>query len=137
MQELRYSTRPEPAVDDEVRSEIEQADRRFGEAIARGDAEGAARDVYTEDATILPPGAPMIRGRDNIVDFWREAALELALEKAELSTVELKSAGEFVYQIGRADLVLGGQRVQGKYTMLWRQEDGRWKWHVDCWNLDA
>lgn len=136
MQELRYASQ-ESAVDEDIRSEIEEADRRFGEAIARGDAEGAAREVYTEDAIILPPGADIVRGRDEIVAFWRDAARDLNLERADLSTVELRQAGDFVHQIGRAFLVLGGQEVQGKYTMLWKREDGRWKWHVDCWNTNS
>lgn len=137
MQELRHASRSQAAVDDNIRSEIEQADRRFGEAIARGDAEGAAREVYSEDAVILPPGADIVRGRDDIVGFWRDAASALKLERADLTTVELHRAGDFVHQIGRASLVLGGQEVHGKYTVLWKQEGGRWKWHVDCWNLNS
>lgn len=124
-------------VDSKVRSELEQADRRFCEAIGAGDIEGAARNVYTSDAVILPPGAPMISGRDAIIDFWMQAARDLALEQVELSTVELRQAGEYVHQIGRALLTVGGQQVEGKYTLLWKQEDGRWKWHVDCWNLNG
>ena len=137
MQELRSEMEYSQHTDEAVRSQIEEADRRFGEAIARGDAEGAAREVYSEDAVILPPGADIVRGRDNIIDFWRSAASELSLERADLSTVELTQAGGFVHQIGRARLVAGGQEIQGKYTMLWTQEGGRWKWHVDCWNLNS
>lgn len=136
MQELRYAS-PQSDVGEDVRSEIEQADRRFGEAIARGDAQGAAREVYTEDAVILPPGADIVRGRDSIVEFWRQAAAGMNLERADLSTVELRKAGDFVHQIGRAVLVAGGQQVEAKYTMLWKQEDGRWKWYVDCWNTNS
>lgn len=124
-------------VGSQVRSEIESADRRFCEAVGQGDVEGAARGVYTQDAVILPPGADMVRGREAIVDFWRGAAEALGVQAVELSTVELCRAGDFVHQIGRARLTLGGQQVDGKYTVLWKQEDGRWKWHVDCWNLDA
>lgn len=137
MQELRNAGSSQAAVDEDIRSEIEQADRRFGEAIARGDAEGAAREVYSEDAVILPPGADIVRGRDNIVSFWRDAARDMSLEKVELSTVELQQAGDFVHQVGRALLVAGGQEIRGKYTVLWKREDGRWKWHIDCWNTNS
>lgn len=137
MEELRYSERPAIDLDDGVRSELAEADRRFCDAVGQGDFERAARDVYTRDAIILPPGADIVRGRDDIVDFWREAAQQLGLEKVELATVELTPAGDHIHQIGRAVLTAGGQEVEGKYTVLWRQEDGRWKWHVDCWNLNA
>ena len=124
-------------VESALRARIEAADRAFCGAIGRGDVEGAARQVYTSDAIILPPGAGMVRGRDEIVRFWTDAAAALSLEQVELSTVELWRAGDFVHQVGRAVLTLGDQRVEGKYTVLWKEEDGRWKWHVDCWNLDA
>lgn len=122
---------------DQLRCEIERADRGFCEAIGNGDAEGAASNVYTADATILPPGVPIVSGRDAIVSFWRDAAKELNLQQVRLSTVELTAAGDYVHQIGRAVLTLGGAQVEGKYTMLWKQEDGQWKWHVDCWNLNS
>ena len=137
MQDLRHSKGPTTDVDSAVRSQIAEADRRFCEAVGRGDVEGAALDVYTSDAVILPPGAAMVRGREAIVGFWRDAAQALSLEQVELSSVELCRAGDYVHQVGRAVLTAGGQQVVGKYVVLWKQEDGRWKWHVDCWNLDS
>jgi ketosteroid isomerase-like protein len=38
---------------------------------ARGDA-AALAGMYTEDASLLPPGAEMIRGRAAIQAFWGE-----------------------------------------------------------------
>lgn len=137
MQELRHSHGPTTDVESAVRSEIEQADRQFCDAVGRGDVEVAAREVYTSDAVILPPGAEMVSGRDSIIQFWQDAAKALSLEEVELSTIELQRAGDFVHQIGRAVLTVGGQRAEGKYTLLWKQEGGRWKWHIDCWNLNS
>lgn len=122
-------------VSDEIRGAVAQADQRFSALIGRGDAAAAAKGVYTRDASILPPGAKMIRGRDAIVEFWR-AAVEQGLEAAELETVELRVAGEFIHQIGRALLTVQNQPVPAKYAVLWKQEDGQWKWHVDVWNTD-
>jgi ketosteroid isomerase-like protein len=28
-------------------------------------------------------------------------------------------------------------QMEVKYVVYWRQEDGRWKWHVDIWNMNA
>lgn len=137
MQELRYTYSPTSDVESAIRSQLEEADRGFCDAIGRGDVEGAARAIYTSDAVILPPGAAMVRGRDNIIQFWREAAKALSLEQVELSTVELCRVGDFVHQIGQATITAGGQRLEGKYTVLWKQEEGRWKWHVDCWNMNS
>ena len=54
----------------DVRHAIDQVNRQFVEAFNRGDAAGAVA-VYTEDATILPPGSPRVRGRDGIRQFWQ------------------------------------------------------------------
>jgi len=27
--------------------------------------------------------------------------------------------------------------LEVKYVVYWRQEDGRWKWHVDIWNPNS
>ena len=41
------------------------------------------------------------------------------------------------YEIGRATLDLGGgQQAHAKYVVIWRQEDGQWRWHVDIWNME-
>ena len=28
-------------------------------------------------------------------------------------------------------------QMDAKYVVYWRQEDGRWKWHVDIWNSNV
>jgi ketosteroid isomerase-like protein len=52
------------------------------------------------------------------------------------------SAGDGVVEIGRATLAVHPQgqsatQIEVKYVVYWRQEDGRWKWHVDIWNHNA
>jgi ketosteroid isomerase-like protein len=136
MQELRYSDTPTNNAG-EVQREIAEADRAFCEAVSSGDIQRAAENIYTSDATILPPGANRVQGRQDIIEFWKAAAEQMSLEAIDLQTVELTKAGEFLYQIGRATLTLGGQQVEGKYVVIWKQEDGHWKWHVDIWNTDS
>ena len=120
---------------EDIRRAIAEADRRFCEAFNAGNVEGAARGVYTADALILPPGGEMVRGRDSIIGFWRGAAEQMGIVRVELATVEVAQAGEFAHQVGRATLTLqGGQQVPVKYLVIWKQVDGRWKWHIDIWN---
>jgi ketosteroid isomerase-like protein len=91
--------------------------------------------VYTKDATILPPGAEMVRGREPIKEFWRQAIESMGVTSTKLGTVSAEATGESVFEIGKADLTLGnGQIVAVKYVVLWKQEDGTWKWHMDIWN---
>ena len=91
--------------------------------------------IYTAGARLLPPGAAMITGREGIRAFWQQAIAGMSLESARLSSVEAQMAGDNVFEIGRADLVMaGGQSATVKYVVLWKQEDGDWKWDVDIWN---
>jgi uncharacterized protein (TIGR02246 family) len=121
-----------------MRRGIDETNRRFEDVFNRGDAAGAAQQAYTRDARVLPPGAEMVQGRDRITEFWAAAAQQMGIQRVELSTVEVQPLGDGAYEIGRATLALaGGQQATAKYVVLWKQEDGRWRWHVDIWNMNT
>ena len=93
--------------------------------------------VYTKDARVLPPGAEVVEGRGQAKAFWEGAIKALALKSAKLTTVHAEALGDSVFEIGRAELLLGsGDMAIVKYVVLWKQEDGDWKWHVDIWNMN-
>ena len=95
----------------------------------------AIDQIYTSNARILPPGAEMIGGRDQVKAFWKEAISGLGMQSVKLTTVDMEQLGDGVLEIGRADLsVTGGQTLAIKYVVLWKQEGGSWKIHVDIWN---
>ena len=121
-----------------IRRGIDEANRRFEDAFTRGDAASVAQEVYARDARVLPPGAEMVQGRDNIAQFWAAAAQQMGVQRVQLSTVELQPLGDGAYEIGRATLTLaGGQQATAKYVVIWRQEKDRWRIHVDIWNMDT
>lgn len=121
-----------------LRRGVDETNRRFETLFNGGDPAAAAQAVYTRDARILPPGAAMIAGRDGIAQFWTGAAKQLGVSRVVLSTVDLQPLGDAAYEIGRAMLTLAnGQSAEAKYVVIWRQEDSRWRWHVDIWNMDA
>jgi ketosteroid isomerase-like protein len=125
---------------DAVRRGIDETNHRFEDGFNRGDAAGAARQFYTRDARILPPGAEIVQGRDRIAEFWAAAAAapKMGVRRVELSTLDLQPLGDWVYTIGRAMLTLaGGQRATPKYVVVWKQEDGAWRRHLDIWNTDT
>ena len=107
------------------------------EVIGKGDF-GALERVYTRDATILPPGAAMTTGREQIIAFWMQAAAELGVTAVALRTVSIESSGDTAYEIGRAEITRAkAEPIAVKYVVVWKQEDGVWKWHVDIWNPDV
>jgi ketosteroid isomerase-like protein len=93
--------------------------------------------IYTIDAHILPPGAPMVEGRESIKEFWSQAIAGMDVKTVTLATVNAEATGDSVVEIGRAELVTNsGHTVAVKYVVHWKQEDGLWKWHTDIWNLN-
>jgi uncharacterized protein (TIGR02246 family) len=120
---------------------FESVNKQFVESFARGDDAGVAA-VYREDAQLLPPGGPKIKGRGQIQAFWREA-MRSGVRAVELRTVELQIERDTAYEIGAATLHVRpeggeGSTISAKYVVVWKRGDeGDWKWAIDIWNQDA
>ena len=98
----------------------------------------ALDDVYTADARILPPGAPIISGREAIKQFWKDLIQSVNATSAVLTSVDVLPAGDGLVEIGKAVLTMEpAAQLEVKYVVFWKQEDGQWKWHVDIWNANA
>lgn len=102
----------------------------------------ALDDIYTTDARILPPGAPMISGRQAIKEFWSNLIQSANAKSAVLASEEVIATGDGVVEIGRATLTVQPQEgaaaeMTAKYVVYWREEDGKWKWHIDIWNQNS
>jgi ketosteroid isomerase-like protein len=105
------------------------------EVVMKGNLNALDR-VCTSGARILPPGAPMVEGREQIKAFWNQAINGMKVTGAKLTIMNAERVGNDVIEIGRADLsVARGGVVTVKYVVHWKQEEGAWKWHVDIWNL--
>lgn len=111
----------------------------FCSAVIGGRNIAALDEIYTENARILPPGAPMISGREAIKQFWASLIDAQNATYAVLSSIDVMPAADGVVEIGEATLTFEapGQppvQVEVKYVVYWRKENGNWKWHVDIWN---
>src|SRR5260221_12957765 len=91
-----------------VTQKMHETNRIFEEeVVGKGDF-SALDKVYTANARILPPGAPMVEGRENIKDFWRQAAAAMHVTAIKLHTVEVEHLGDTLCEIGRAELMTEG-----------------------------
>lgn len=119
----------------EVSAGMQETNDRFcREVIGQGDLSVLGR-IYTREAKVLPPGAPMIEGAEAIQEFWGQAIAGLGLTEAKLTTVSVEMCGDSAVEIGLADLtVKDGPVIKGKYIVHWKQEDGGWRWDKDIWN---
>jgi len=102
----------------------------------------ALDQIYTSDARILPPGAPMIAGRAAIKEFWSNMVQSANAKSAVLESIDVMPAGDGAVEIGRAVLTVKSEgtassQIEVKYVVYWKPEEGRWKWHVDIWNMNS
>ncbi len=123
-----------------IRETIASAIQTFADAFERGDAAAVAA-WYTKDATLLPPDNPMLKGTEAIRAFW-QGAMDTGIKEARLETLEVEERGDLAYEVGRFELTAqpqGGDstKMKGKYVVIWKQEGGGWKMHVDIWDGDA
>jgi uncharacterized protein (TIGR02246 family) len=125
---------PAPSVD-EVRNAIEAQNRAFGEAVHAGDT-AAIGALYSAEGAVLPPNGTKATGRAAVMEFWA-GALTAGIASAVLTTEEISYAGgDTATEIGSAVLSAkdGSVVEEGKYIVLWKQEDGAWRLHRDIWN---
>ncbi len=116
------------------REGIGAANAEFAAAYRCGDA-GAVAAMYTEHGQLFPPNEPIVAGRAAIERFWK-AAIDAGIKTIELKTIEVEGLGESAVEVG-AYTLRGKDGVaidQGKYLVLWKQVEGAWRLHRDCWN---
>ncbi|MGH8249706.1 MAG: YybH family protein [Steroidobacteraceae bacterium] len=101
------------------------------------DAAGVAA-LYTEDAQLLPPDAPVVEGRVAIQEFiarnFRPGGAPI-----EIATVETQVFEDYAHRQGSFRLGEPGNEssATGKFLELWKKVDGRWLIHREIWNANA
>ena len=119
--------------------ELGQMNRDFAAALNAKDAKAAAA-AYTEDAVLIPPGEPLVQGREAIEEYWR-GAIELGgIRDVSVETMDALSSGSLGYETGSFVLTVNGPDGEavidkGRYIELLRREpDGRWLSTHGIWN---
>lgn len=119
------------------KAQIQKLNDQFVAAFNKGDAAAVAA-MYTQDATVLPAGAPVVKGRAAIEAMWRQQAQQL--EAVKIETTDVKPlGGNAARELGTAILRTKSQPPQDvvvKYAVIWQKEGGRWKLLLDMWNMD-
>jgi uncharacterized protein (TIGR02246 family) len=133
---------PEDAMQTEVsasKMELGQMNRDFAAALNAKDAKAAAA-AYAEDAVLIPPGEPLVRGREAIEEYWK-GAIELGgIREVSVETMDALSSGSLGYETGSFVLTVNGPDGEavidrGRYIELLRREpDGQWLSTHGIWN---
>jgi ketosteroid isomerase-like protein len=90
--------------------------------------------VYSEDAKVLPPDAPVVEGRAAIRTFFRNL-FEARPEPADFDERELEVLGKYTWRQGIYSVSLADGTVEyGKFVQLWKLEQGDWKLYRSMWS---
>lgn len=119
---------------EDMKAQIEAADRAFKEAFEKRDAAAVAA-CYTKDAQVMAAGMESVTGTASIEKYWK-AAMQPGVTFT-LTTLEAVQHGDTAIEGGRVDIFAAGNRVdQLKYIVIWKRIDGQWKLHRDVFNTN-
>ena len=120
---------------------IREADAQWSKTATAKDLDGTVA-FYGDDATVLPPNAPVVTTNAGIRALWATLVAPAVDTSWQATKVEVARSGELGFVLGT--YVVTVKDAQGKLTTdngklleVWKkQPDGKWKCVVDTYNSD-
>ena len=125
----------------DAESYIKQADVAFGTAMRTNDMDALINN-YSMDATLMPPNLPAAHGPSAIRATWSGFLGQFSSNDLTLTPDDVQQSGDLAVETGRymVHVVPKGTTMQvtdsGKYIVVWKKIDGRWKIYRDIFNSD-
>jgi uncharacterized protein (TIGR02246 family) len=103
-------------------------------------AVGQVLDVYTENATFMPPNQPVLRGKEAMKSFYDDL-MKSGATNLKIDVGEVSGHGPLAYQSGTYEMDIkpsNGQadRDRGKYLFIARKLNNIWRYEYMVWNSD-
>jgi len=120
---------------------IRDLEAQWARKAAANDLEGSV-SYYGDDASILPPNAPIASGKQAIRAVWASVLGPGVSLSWQVSKLEVSRSGDLAYVMGVYQFAQKdpqGKLVtdHGKTVEVWKkQADGKWKTVVDIFNSD-
>ncbi len=113
---------------------------RWLQLVKAKDAAGIAA-LYAEDGAVMPPNAPIGKGRAAIQQTWasmmRTPGFDLTIAPEQ---IVVSSSGDMALDRGTYSLTIApdgtAQTDTGKYVVVWRKIGSEWKAAADIFNSD-
>jgi ketosteroid isomerase-like protein len=115
---------------------LNQIAEEFAAAFTARDAAKIA-SFYADDAIVMPPSQPMVRGRENIEAYFRNGFAQGG-GTLRLQPMESSILGSRGFEVGTSSLVMGPTAESaGKYVVIYERVGNDWKISYDIFNNDA
>jgi ketosteroid isomerase-like protein len=121
---------------DSAKAAIAASNATYGTCFTTGDSV-AFVSHYTSDACINPSNMPKMCGPQAINSFF-VGGHKMGIRDVKLTTAEVMGGKDAVVETGTYE-ILGDKGVsfdKGKFIVVWKEENGKWKMHRDMWNTD-
>jgi len=113
---------------------------RWLQLVKAKDAAGIA-ELYAEDGAVMPPNAPIGKGRAAIQQTWasmmQTPGFDLTFAPEQ---IVVSSSGDMALDRGTYSLTIApdgtAQTDTGKYVVVWRKIGSEWKAAADIFNSD-
>lgn len=122
---------------DSAKAAIAESNKTFGKGFATGDSVTFASH-YTKDACINPTGMPRMCGTQAIMAFFN-GGYKMGVRNIVINTEEVMGGKDAVVETGNYEMFVGDNvsAEKGKFIVVWKEEDGKWKMYRDIWNADT
>ena len=124
-----------------VQLAIDSALAGYRDGLLKGDT-AKMSNVYTTDAMVLFPNAPVARGRSAINQLHAGLLAAFTVTAASFKTTDLIVTGDYAIETGIYEMTMRPETGSpiadvGKYISIWqKQSDGSWKMVRDITNSD-
>ena len=93
--------------------------------------------LYADDAVVMPPNKPMVKGRAAIEAHFK-GEIEQGPTNFQLNPFESAISGSQAFEVGTTTVSLpGGEIDRGKYVVVLKRVGNDWKIAYDIYNGDA
>ena len=125
-------------IDAKVAFALDDASEAFSDAWEAGDIDRLAA-AYTEDAVLHPPAGGVLTTPEDIRALWAPLGNQSRIGHSLRPTLRQNLGGGEVLEMGRWHTVRSDDsgtfvsELSGCYTVIWRNDEGRWRMRYDSW----
>jgi len=123
-------------------SALRDLDAQWSKTAGTNDVDASVA-YYSDDASLLPPNAPIVTGKQAIRAAWAAMLAPGVSLSWQSDKVEAARSSDLAYMTGtytmstKQSLSKAPVTEQGKYVEVWKkQADGKWKVVADIFNSD-
>jgi uncharacterized protein (TIGR02246 family) len=122
-------------------SAVKEADSQWSKTAMANDLDGTV-SYYSDDASLLPPNAPIATGKQAIRAVWAAMLTPDTTVSWQVTKAEVARSGDLAYVSGTYQIAAKNpkgkaQEDRGKMVEVWKkQADGNWKTVADIFNSD-